>query len=154
MTHISNNLKNNQAKYSSISTAKKEKGPKGEKEIHLGSYLAGLFEGDGHISISKPSAKVKNLSLSITFNLKDLPLALRLKEITGYGWIRMKEKEHACVLTFHTIDGLIYIVSLMNSYLRTPKLTKFHELIDILNKKRDLEINKYPLRTQDLGKDA
>jgi len=42
----------------------------------------------------------------------------------------------------------------MNSYLRTPKLIKFNELIDILNKKRDLGINKYPLQTQDLSKDA
>jgi len=48
-------------------------------------YLAGLFEGDGHISISKPDAKVKNLSLSITFNLKDLPLAERLKTVSGHG---------------------------------------------------------------------
>jgi len=47
--------------------------------------LAGLFEGDGHISISKPDAKVKNLSLSITFNLKDLPLAERLKTVSGHG---------------------------------------------------------------------
>ena len=49
------------------------------------SYLAGLFDAKGHISISKPDAKVKNLSLSITFNIKDLPLAERLKEVTGYG---------------------------------------------------------------------
>ena len=130
----------------------KKENPK--KEMELGSYLTGLFEGDGHISISKPDAKVKNLSLSITFNLKDLPLAKRLKEVLGHGWIRIKEKENACVLTFHTIDGLIYIVSLMNSYLRTPKLIKFNELIDILNKKRDLNIKKFPIQTQDLNKDA
>ena len=53
--------------------------------INLGSYLAGLWEGDGHISISKPDAKYKNLSLSITFHLKDLPLAERLKDVTGFG---------------------------------------------------------------------
>jgi hypothetical protein len=61
----------------------KKENPK--KEMELGSYLTGLFEGDGHISISKPDAKVKNLSLSITFNLKDLPLAKRLKEVLGHG---------------------------------------------------------------------
>jgi hypothetical protein len=55
------------------------------KEIHLSSYLAGLFEGDGHISISKPGSKSNNLSLSITFHLKDLPLAVKLKEVTGFG---------------------------------------------------------------------
>lgn len=36
------------------------------------------FEGNGHIYISKPGSKVNNLSLSITFHLKDLPLAKRL----------------------------------------------------------------------------
>ena len=51
----------------------------------LGSYLAGLFEGDGHISISKPGSKVQNLSLSITFHIKELPLAERLKDIVGFG---------------------------------------------------------------------
>lgn len=116
--------------------------------------MAGLWEGDGHISISKSGSKGNNLSLSITFNLKDLPLAEKLKDELGFGWIRIKEKENACVLTFHTIDGLIYVVSLMNSYLRTPKLNKFNQLIDILNKKRGLNIKKYPVQTQDFSKDA
>ena len=124
------------------------------QEIHLGSYLAGIFEGDGHISISKSDSKVNNLSLSITFHLKDFSLPQRLKDVLGYGWIRIKKNENACVLTFHTIDGLIYIVSLMNSYLRTPKLKKFNDLIDILNQKKGLTINKYPVQTQSFSKDG
>ena len=111
---------NNIRKYSTCSINNNNN----SKEIHLGSYLAGLYEGDGHISISKPGAKSNNLSLSITFNLKDLPLAVKLKEVTGFGWIRIKKEDNACVLIFHTIKGLIYVVSLINSYLRTPKLKK------------------------------
>lgn len=45
----------------------------------------------------------------------------------------------------------------MNSYLRTPKLTKFNALINILNQKRGRlrrSINKYPAQKQDLSKDA
>lgn len=42
----------------------------------------------------------------------------------------------------------------MNSYLRTPKLKKFNDLIDILNKKKGLSINKYSTQTQDFSKDA
>jgi hypothetical protein len=55
------------------------------EKIHFGSYLAGLYEGDGHISISNSNSKVKNLSLSITFNIKDFPLCERLKEVIGFG---------------------------------------------------------------------
>jgi hypothetical protein len=127
------------------------------EETHLASYLAGLFEGDGHISISKPGAKSNNLSLSITFHLKDLPLAEKLKEVTGFGWIRIKKEDNACVLTFHTIEGLIYIVSLMNFYLRTPKLKKFNELVDKLNTRYVApghKIEKYSYQTQDFSKDA
>ncbi len=125
-----------------------------EKEDYLGSYLAGLFEGDGHISISKPYAKSQNLSLSITFHLKDLPFAKSLKEITGFGWIRIKKEDNACVLTFHTIEGLIYVVSLMNSFLRTPKLIKFNELIDVINTRYGTSFSKYSARLEDLSKDA
>ena len=122
--------------------------------IRLGSYLAGLFEGDGHISISKPGSKSNNLSLSITFHLKDLPLAVKLKEVMGFGWIRIKKEDNACVLIFHTIEGLIYTVSLMNSYLRTPKLMKFNELIDTLNSRYGADIKKYSYQTQDFSQDA
>lgn len=113
------------------------------KDIHLGSYLAGLFEGDGYISISKPGSKSNSLSLSITFHLKDLPWAKKLKEVTGFGWIRIKGEDNACVLTFHTIAGLIYVVSLMNSYLKTPKLKKFNDLIDILNTRYGTTFEKH-----------
>ena len=42
----------------------------------------------------------------------------------------------------------------MNSNLRTPKLKKFNDLINILNKKKGLTIKKYPVLTQDFSKDA
>lgn len=111
------------------------------------------LEGDGHITISKSGSEVK-LSLSITFNIKDLPLAERLKNVIGFGRIRIKQKENACVLIFSSKEGLIRVVSLMNSYLRTPKLKKFNELIDILNEKTGLNIKKYPVQSQDLSKDG
>lgn len=133
-----------------MSSKDKDSGP----WCFLGSYLAGLYEGDGHIFISSPKSKKAIFSISITFNLKDLPLAEHLKDATGFGWIRIKKKENACVLVFHTIDGVIYVVSLMNSYLRTPKLSKFNDLIDTINIKRNLNINKYPVNSGDLSSDS
>ena len=46
-------------------------------ESNLGAYLAGLYEGDGHISIFNKDSK-HNPRFNITFNLKDKPLADRL----------------------------------------------------------------------------
>jgi hypothetical protein len=43
---------------------------------HLGSYLAGLIEGNGTIRISKLRKDIA--MIKIVFNSKDLPLAERL----------------------------------------------------------------------------
>lgn len=66
-----------------------------------------------------------------------------LKIKLGHGWIRIKEKENACVLTFHMSKGIIKFVESINGYLRTPKLYKFNIIIDYLNKKYALYILKY-----------
>jgi hypothetical protein len=42
----------------------------------------------------------------------------------------------------------------MNSYLRTPKLKKFHDLIDILNTKYGLTLKKHTVQLEDFSKDA
>jgi len=50
------------------------------------SYLAGLFEGDGHISIIKENNEskknftgIRKIVIGITFHIKDLPLCKHLK---------------------------------------------------------------------------
>lgn len=69
------------------------------KKLNLASYLAGLFEGDGHIWISKNDFKKKhNPRFCITFSLKNEPLAKKLLDIIKYGHIRYKPKDNACVL--------------------------------------------------------
>ena len=50
------------------------------KEINIfNSYLAGLFEGDGYISISRGKKSIRKVTIGITFNIKDLPLCKYLK---------------------------------------------------------------------------
>ena len=59
----------------------------------IGSYLAGLFEGDGHIILSKVSnskGKISYPYIAITFVNKDLPLINKLVEIYG-GRLRFKK---------------------------------------------------------------
>lgn len=118
--------------------------------INLNSYLAGLFEGDGHIVVSKGNhydkekiAKIRKITLGITFNIKDLPLCEHLKFQLGQGWIRIKDKENACVLTFHTDKSILVFVNKINGYLRSPKIYKFNKVIDYLNNKYSLNIIKF-----------
>lgn len=70
------------------------------KEINefLGFYLAGLIEGDGYISITNENRVI----LGITFNLKDQPLAEKLLNLLGKGFIA-KRKTNCIELRFSAL---------------------------------------------------
>lgn len=122
---------------------------------YLNSYLAGLFEGDGHIWLSKNNSKKKhNPRFHITFHIKDLPLANKILEIIGYGFIRFKPKNNACVLTISSVKGLKLIIHLINGNLRTPKVNQVYLLIDWINKHCNNNISKLPLSSRLLSEDA
>ncbi len=73
----------------------------------FGSYLAGLFEGDGHIWIqNQKGSKTHNPRFCITFGLKNEALAKNLLEIIGSGFIRYRPKDNACVLVVSPVVGL------------------------------------------------
>lgn len=124
-------------------------------KIILNSYLAGLFEGDGHIWFPKDNMKKKhNPRFCITFNLKDEPLAKKLLEIIGYGFIRYKPKNNACVLVVSPVKGLKEIIKYINGELRTPKIIQLHNLIDWINKNHSSCLKKLPLKKGNLNKDS
>jgi Cytochrome C and Quinol oxidase polypeptide I/LAGLIDADG endonuclease len=101
------------------------------KDNKFKEYLAGLFEGDGHIWIQKENQKKKhNPRFCITFSLKNEPLAKILLELIGSGFIRYKIQDNACVLTVSSVIGLKILVPLINGELRTPKIHQLHKLID------------------------
>ena len=101
------------------------------KDNEFKGYLAGLFEGDGHICIQKLSEKKKhNPRFCITFNMKNEPLAKKLLDIIGSGFIRYKLQDNACVLVVSPVKGLKKIVNLLNGELRTPKVHQLYKLID------------------------
>ena len=137
-TDKNNNLSDSLLLYS------QESGESAEKSINkksesIGPYLAGLFEGDGHIVLSKSirvNSKVKNTSpsIAITFVNKDLPLIKKFLEKFG-GSSRFKNKENAIVWIINSQLELVKIINLLNGNLRTPKIIKFNELIVWLNEK-------------------
>jgi hypothetical protein len=100
----------------------------------FGSYLAGLFEGDGHIWIPGINLKKKhNPRFCISFHKNDLPLAEAIRNKIGSGFIRNKSKENAVVLTVSPIKGHIFIISQISNYLRTPKINQVNKLLIWLN---------------------
>lgn len=120
----------------------------------LNTYLTGLFEGDGHIWLPNiNSSKKHNPRFCITFHLKDKPLAENLLNSIGYGFIRIKLKEKACVLTVSPLKGLIYVIQLLNGNMRTPKIYQLHALIDWVNTHYNFNINKLPLSASPLNSD-
>lgn len=70
------------------------------KEINefWGFYLSGLIEGDGYISITTENRVI----LCITFNLKDQPLAEKLLNLLGKGFIA-KRKTNCIELRFSAL---------------------------------------------------
>lgn len=123
----------------------------------LGQYLAGLWEGDGHIWLPQtthsPSGKRYIPHFCITFAEVDYPLVLILKTLIG-GTIRYKANNHAYVLTIASINGLINIINLINGQLRTPKLFKFNKLIFWINNNTEFSISTYQANTDNILKSA
>lgn len=119
---------------------------------NLKSYLAGLFEGDGHISFQKQKggSKTHNPRFCITFNMKNEALAKVLLDIIGSGFIRYKSKDNACVLVVSPVVGLKKIVNLINGELKTPKIRQLHDLIDWLNKNHNAQLEKLPFNKDNI----
>jgi hypothetical protein len=102
------------------------------KDRHLlGSYLAGLLEGDG--SLITPSDLSGTATIKITFEAADLPLAQYLmgkfggqvvpSEGSWYDWLICKQPE------------VLGILELVNGYFRTPKIAALHNMLTYFNTK-------------------
>ena len=107
-----------------------------EKNNKLGSYLAGLIEGDGHIVLpflSESSKKGSSPRFEITFHDSNLPLAQKLVETLNCGKVRFLKTQNAYRLEFRGPQELIKIVTLVNGHFRTPKIESLNQLINWLN---------------------
>jgi LAGLIDADG endonuclease len=119
----------------------------------IGSYLAGLIEGDGHIILSKildSKGKISYPYIAITFVNKDLPLINKFIELFG-GKLRFKNKENAIVWRIGAHNELLNLINLINGNLRTPKISQFNDLITWLNKRYHYNIPTYLPDDSDLN---
>lgn len=102
---------------------------------HLGAYLAGLIEGDGTFAIhntDSTAAKYRPM-IVIVFKKADLPLAQFLHNLTNCGKVYLKTDRGYVLWQIQDIVGVFTIVSIINGYMRTPKLEALHRTINWLN---------------------
>lgn len=127
--------------------------------LKFSSYLAGLVEGDGTILVPKTERSSKGRinypSIQIVFHLKDLPLALLIQKELKNGSISRKKGVNAYILTINNLEGLIFLTSLINGNMRTPKINALNNLIDWLNIKfKGINIPKKSLNNSQLKSNA
>ena len=99
------------------------------KNNPLGSYLAGLIEGDGNIYT--PGLNVKGFpQIEIVFDIKDIELAKKIITVIGGGNLYIRPNGKSCRITFKKLDYLLKVVLLINGRMRTPKIEALHRLIN------------------------
>ena len=123
---------------------------------YFGDYLAGLFEGDGHIWVPKLDVFKNryNPHFCITFHVKDLPLAEFIKNKIGFGWIRHKVRENTVVYGISNLKGHLLVLQILNNKLRTPKIHQVNKLIDWLNTKHGYNLSKMTVCISSLDNNA
>jgi LAGLIDADG endonuclease/Cytochrome C and Quinol oxidase polypeptide I len=84
----------------------------------FGNYLAGLIDGDGHFSSKQ--------QLVIVFSYPDVDLAYYIKKTLGYGQVRKVKNKNAYLFIVSKTDGIIKVLNLINSKLRTKN--KFNQV--------------------------
>jgi len=113
---------------------------------NLGYYLAGLLEGDGHISL--PSLGVTTLNRVLN------PRIVFTSHINNLGMYAFIQSELGNIGRFQTsgnnvlrfiigdIRGIMHLINLMHGKLRTPKNIRFNDLIKFMNAKYSLDIKE------------
>uniref|UniRef100_UPI0023D86A59 LAGLI-DADG endonuclease n=1 Tax=Metarhizium pingshaense TaxID=1278899 RepID=UPI0023D86A59 len=114
------------------------------KEEDLGYYLAGLLEGDGHISL--PSLgnttlnRVLNPRIVFTSHKDNLGMYAFLQSELGNIGRFQSLGDNIIRYIIGDMKGIIHITNLIHGKLRTPKNKRFNDLIEFINAKYDLTI--------------
>ena len=95
----------------------------------FGHYLAGLIDGDGHISTIN--------HIVISFNSRDKRDAVKLRSRLKYGTVRDVKDKNACNLVVSNPDGVLKVALLIKDKLKHP--TKIEQYNTRLTKRFGLE---------------
>ena len=102
---------------------------------NLGAYLAGLIEGDGTFAVHDLNSTAKKYTpqIKIVFKKGDLPLAKYLQKLTNCGKINLKPGRGYILWEIQDIVGVFKIITLINGYMRTPKIEALARAINWIN---------------------
>lgn len=113
---------------------------------NLGHYLAGLLEGDGHISIpalgNTTLNRVLNSRIVFTSHINNLGMyAFIQSELGNVGRFQITGEN---ILRYIIGDkaGIVLFINLIHGKLRTPKNKRFNDLIKVFNAKYSLGISE------------
>jgi hypothetical protein len=124
----------------------------------LGYYLSGLIEGSGSIWVPEELRSSKGYiqypTIVFTYNKKEKPFYIHLKEVLGTGNIKELDSSNICKYYINDKNKVIEIINLINGKFRTPKINYLHNAIDSLNLITKTKIDKLPLYNSNLDCNA
>lgn len=125
---------------------------------NFGYYLAGLLEGDGHISIpalfkNSTATRIFNPRIVFTTHINNLGLyAFIQAELGNIG--RFQIRGNTLRYIIGDLKGIQNLIKLMHGKFRTPKNITFNNLIKFINKKCSLNIPESKLDTSNFGNNS
>jgi hypothetical protein len=125
------------------------------KEDQFGYYLAGLLEGDGHLSLPFLGKTVLNRILNpriiFTSHINDIGLYAYIQSrLGGIGRFQLIGNNKIRYI-IGDIKGIVIVINLIKNKLRTPKNSSLNKLIEFINSKYKLNISESFLDKSDLS---
>jgi hypothetical protein len=125
------------------------------KEDQFGYYLAGLLEGDGHLSLPFLGKTILNRILNprivFTSHINDIGLYAYIQsKLGGIGRFQLIGNNKIRYI-IGDIKGIVIIINLIKNKLRTPKNSSLNKLIEFINSKYELNITESFLDESDLS---
>ena len=123
----------------------RKSGSPNKKYMFTRSYIAGIWEGNGHITFRKNS-KNCTPAFGINCHRNQRPWLEELqKELGGIGSIVDRNDCNTSILFIQARNDLIKVVDLLNGHLKSPKIKNFNKLIDWLNENLATKFKHQPI---------
>ena len=125
------------------------------KEDQFRYYLAGLFEGNGHLSLSFLHKTILNRIINpkiiFTSHINDISLYAYIQsKLGGIGRFQLIGNDEIIYIIDDTKD-IVILINFIKNKLRTPKNSSLNKLIEYINSKYKLNISESLLDKSDLS---